>query len=244
MARYLPPLADRFAAAVRDLTGRVQALEARTALVNSADLVYARWGVVDPGYTSGDPQVTVDGDAGLSGPYPYLRPYRPAASDYVVLVPAGGSYAVAGTATGPADVLCVARSAGTWAVGGGGGWEGVQWTGADDVDTAGMHDPGSDAQRFTPPAGWYTMSGWVDVAASAAGTFRQVAVIKNGDTGTFYGFHRVTHFTAGLACIVGCTSVAVYCDGDDYLEFLAAQNSGGPLTLGVSRVQVRRVRRP
>lgn len=112
MARYLPPLADRFAAGVKDLVARVGALEARTAMLNGADRLYALWGTVDPGYTAGDPQVTVDGDAGLTGPYPYLRPYAPAPSDRVLLVPSGASYAVAGTGTAGAGVAGVPALAG------------------------------------------------------------------------------------------------------------------------------------
>lgn len=104
MSRYLPSLDDRFGAMVRDLLRRVKALEARTVRVSAGEILHARYGTVDPGYTSGDPQVTVDGDTGLTGPYPYLRPYKPAPGDRVVLVPAGTSYAVAGTDTGGSGI--------------------------------------------------------------------------------------------------------------------------------------------
>lgn len=104
MSRYLPPVEDRFAATVRELLRRVKALEARTVRVNAQETLHTRYGTVNPGYTSGDPQVTVDGDTGLTGPYPYLRPYEPAPSDRVVLVPVGTSYAVAGTGTGGSGI--------------------------------------------------------------------------------------------------------------------------------------------
>lgn len=246
MSRYPPPLEHRFAAMVHGLAERLQALEARTAPVTPSDRLYARYGTVDPSYAGGDPQVTVDGDAGLTGPYPYLRPYAPVAGDYVLLVPTGGTYAVAGTTTGPAeaDVLCVAYTDGAQTTGHG-FWAAMP-CGGEDIDTAGMHSTASNTHKFTPPyPGWYEMSGWAVIAASAAGTARQVSVMKNGGEVTFYGFHRTTHFTAGLDCIIGCTSVPVWCNGtSDYLTFGVWQNSGGPLGLGVSRVKVRRVRRP
>ena len=95
MSRYPAPLADRFAATIRDLASRLRAVEAR-AVQLTADPVYARFGTVDAAYTTGDPQITVDGDAGLTGPYRHLGSYTPAAGDRVVLVPVGAGYVVAG----------------------------------------------------------------------------------------------------------------------------------------------------
>lgn len=96
MSRYPQPLADRFAATIRDILARLSAVEARGAHLNSADLVYARLSTVDPAYASGNPLVTVDGDAGLTGPYGFLRSYTPASGDRVLLVPMGATYLVAG----------------------------------------------------------------------------------------------------------------------------------------------------
>lgn len=98
MSRFPPPLEQRFAAGVRDMLRRLQALENRTAKVSSGDWLYARLGTVDPGYVSGLPQVTVDGDAGLTGPYAHLASYTPAAGDRVLLIPQGTTFVVAGKA--------------------------------------------------------------------------------------------------------------------------------------------------
>ncbi len=96
MSRYPQPLVDRFAATIRDILARLSAVEARGAHLNSADLVYTRLGTVDAAYASGNPLVTVDGDAGLTGPYRHLGSYAPASGDRVVLVPVGASYVVVG----------------------------------------------------------------------------------------------------------------------------------------------------
>lgn len=85
-----------------DLIRRVRALELRTARVQSGQTLYTRYGTVDAGYTAGDPLVLVDGDSVASGPYLYLRPYIPVASDRVVLTPAGESYVVTGATADPA----------------------------------------------------------------------------------------------------------------------------------------------
>lgn len=96
MSKYQAPLADRFAAMVRDIGARVQALENRTSRVNSALYIHTRTGVVDPAYTTGLPMVTVTGDTALTGPYPYLASYTPVASDPVMLAPQGAGYVVLG----------------------------------------------------------------------------------------------------------------------------------------------------
>jgi hypothetical protein len=55
-------------------------------------------GVIDSGYTTGDPLVLVNGAATLTGPYQHLASYTPAAGDSVILlpVPALKTYIVAG----------------------------------------------------------------------------------------------------------------------------------------------------
>lgn len=64
---------------------------------SSADKPYLL-GVIDPGYTSGDPKVTFEGELTMSGKqYPFLSSYLPAPSDRVVLAPLGTSYVILGS---------------------------------------------------------------------------------------------------------------------------------------------------
>jgi microcystin-dependent protein len=54
-------------------------------------------GTVDPGYTSGSPRVTFDGESTMSTKlYPCLGSYSPAAGDRVLLLPVGTGYVVVG----------------------------------------------------------------------------------------------------------------------------------------------------
>jgi hypothetical protein len=53
-------------------------------------------GVIDPGYTSGDPNVTVGTDTTLSGPYQHLSSYTPVASDSVILISLGTTWVILG----------------------------------------------------------------------------------------------------------------------------------------------------
>jgi hypothetical protein len=89
---------ERIIAAQRALRTDVDRLKTRTAGIDSGFPLMALPGVIDPGYTSGDPMAYVNGAAALTGPYQHLASYTPAASDPVLLipVPALQSYVIAG----------------------------------------------------------------------------------------------------------------------------------------------------
>lgn len=98
MTLYPPPVDRRHAAAMADLKRRVAKLETRTAGIDSGFPLMVLPGVISGSYTSGDPEVYVNGSATLSGPFQYLSSYTPAAGDSVILlpVPALQGYVVAG----------------------------------------------------------------------------------------------------------------------------------------------------
>jgi len=57
----------------------------------------ARFATVDPAYTTGLPLITFDGEATMSTKgYAHLDSYTPAASDRVLLLPAGTTYIIVG----------------------------------------------------------------------------------------------------------------------------------------------------
>lgn len=100
MTGFPRPLDDRWAASLSDLQSRLRLVESRTMILDSTSPVAALPGVIDSGYTSGDPRVAING-AALSGPYQHLASYTPAANDAVVVLPivtaaAGATYLVLG----------------------------------------------------------------------------------------------------------------------------------------------------
>jgi hypothetical protein len=80
---------ERFQATMTGLLRRVAKLETRTAGIDSGFPLQMATGVIDPGYTSGDPQAYFNGASALSGPYQHLSSYTPTAGDTVLLAPVG-----------------------------------------------------------------------------------------------------------------------------------------------------------
>lgn len=89
---------ERFQATMNKLMQDVAKLKTRTAGIDSGFPLMMLPGVVSGSYTSGDPEVYVNGAAALSGPYQHLASYTPAAGDNVLLAPVGAlqSYVVIG----------------------------------------------------------------------------------------------------------------------------------------------------
>ena len=89
MPLYPPPIQQRFAATMQALQKRVTKLESRTAAIDSGFPLAALPAVIDPAYTSGDPNVLINGSATLTGPCQHLASYTPVASDAVLVLPVG-----------------------------------------------------------------------------------------------------------------------------------------------------------
>lgn len=98
MTLYAAPLGSRFAAKLIALQRRVTKLESRTSGIDSGFPLAMLPGVISGAYSSGNPQVYVNGSPALSGPYQYLSGYSPAAGDSVILAPVGAlrSYVILG----------------------------------------------------------------------------------------------------------------------------------------------------
>lgn len=98
MPLYPDPLEVRFNRALAAMGRSIRSLQSRTAGIDSGFPLMALPGVIDPGYSSGDPMVFVNGSATLTGPYQRLASYTPAANDSVLLIPvvAQQTYIVAG----------------------------------------------------------------------------------------------------------------------------------------------------
>lgn len=95
-SRYPRPLTQRFSANMADLVERVAQLLQRTLVLEDGCNVVNYPATISPGYTSGQPTVTMP-DGSTAGPFPCLSPYTPHAGDQVLLLPLGQSYIVAGT---------------------------------------------------------------------------------------------------------------------------------------------------
>jgi hypothetical protein len=95
---YPRPLLQRFQATLQKLQQDVAKLKTRTAGIDSGFPLMVLPGVISGSYTSGNPQVYINGSPTLSGPFPYLASYTPAANDTVILAPVGAlqSYIVIG----------------------------------------------------------------------------------------------------------------------------------------------------
>lgn len=98
MTRFARPLEQRFTATMAQLQRDVTLLKTRTASIDSGFPLACLPGVIDSGYSSGDPQVYVNGATALSGPYQHLASYTPTAGDSVLLAPVGalGTYVILG----------------------------------------------------------------------------------------------------------------------------------------------------
>lgn len=95
-SRFPRPLAQRFPANLADVAERVAALLQRTLVLEDGCNVVNYPAVISPGYTAGQPTVTMP-DGSTAGPFPCLSSYTPLAGDEVLLLPLGQSYVVAGT---------------------------------------------------------------------------------------------------------------------------------------------------
>lgn len=95
---YPVPIDQRHAQAMADIRRRLAVLDSRTACLDSGWPVAALPAVIDPGYTSGDPKIYLNGATTLSGPYQHLASYTPVAGDNVLVIPVGvqQSYVVLG----------------------------------------------------------------------------------------------------------------------------------------------------
>jgi hypothetical protein len=89
---------DRNSAWFKGIAERVVKLETRTNSIDSGWPLAILPGVIQSGYTSGDPEVYVNGQSTLSGPFKYLTSYTPASGDTVILAPIGvqKSYVILG----------------------------------------------------------------------------------------------------------------------------------------------------
>ena len=92
---------ERFQATMNGLLRDVAKLKTRTAGIDSGFPLMMLPGVISASYTSGDPEVYVNGAPALSGPYQHLASYTPTAGDSVLLAPVGAlqSYVVLGRLT-------------------------------------------------------------------------------------------------------------------------------------------------
>jgi hypothetical protein len=91
LTQYPRPITQRFQATLAALQTRLTKLETRTSGIDSGFPLAMLPGVIDAAYTTGDPMVTVNGAAALSGPYQHVTSYTPAAGDSVILAPVGAT---------------------------------------------------------------------------------------------------------------------------------------------------------
>jgi hypothetical protein len=87
MTTYPRQLTQRFAQTIQDMQARIRKLETRTAGIDSGATLAALPATIDPGYTTGDPMVAINGSATLTGPCNHLASYTPAADDAVLVIP-------------------------------------------------------------------------------------------------------------------------------------------------------------
>jgi hypothetical protein len=102
VTQYPAPFLARFSSTLSAIQRRVTKLETRTSGIDSGFPLMVLPGVISSTYTSGDPQVLLNGATVLSGPYQHLTSYTPAANDAVLLVPVGAmqNYVVIGKLSG------------------------------------------------------------------------------------------------------------------------------------------------
>lgn len=122
---------------------------------------------------------------------------------------------------------CIARADGTQKI-----WH-TTLTGVfcqiEDYDPDGMHSTAVNPNMFTPMiSGRYVILGFVEFAASSAGTFRQLHVMKNASISTLYGYALSTEFSASFATFMPIESVPVSMNGTtDTLQIAASHDNGG-----------------
>lgn len=138
--------------------------------------------------------------------------------------------------------VCVARADGSQKI-----WH-TTLTGVfcqvEDFDPDGMHSTVVSPNIFTPTiAGRYVVTGFVEFAASAGGTFRQLHVAKNLTVSTAYGFNLSFEFSAGLATFMIMRSVPIVMNGTtDNLQIVASHDNGGEAEIHNAAVCVYRLR--
>ncbi len=103
----------------------------------------------------------------------------------------------------------------------------------EDFDTDTMHSTASLQARFVPTyAGYYYLSGQVELSPSAGGNYRQVAVWKNGSGATLYGFTRKLKFSSVWNSVLPVIGVPAFLNGTtDYLEAVVRHDSGTTRTV-------------
>jgi hypothetical protein len=138
--------------------------------------------------------------------------------------------------------MCIARADGTQKI-----WHKTK-TGffcqVEDYDPDGMHSTAVSPNIFTPNiAGRYVVTGFVEFAASSAGTYRQIEVALNAVTSTEYGFNRSLEFSANFATFLCMRSVPIACNGTtDNLQVVASHDNGGESLMHNGAVCVYRLR--
>ena len=103
MTQYAEPFGiARLRASFEKLRTRVAKLETRTNGIDSGFPLMALPGVISGTYSSGDPEVYLNGAPTLTGPFQHLSSYTPAAGDNVLLIPVGvlQGYVVIGKLSG------------------------------------------------------------------------------------------------------------------------------------------------
>ncbi len=138
--------------------------------------------------------------------------------------------------------MCIARADGSQKI-----WH-TTFTGVfcqlEDVDTDGMHSTSVSPNIFTPTiAGRYVITGFVEFAASSAGSFRQLHVAKNLSVATQYGYNLSVEFSASFATFLVMRSVPIVMDGaTDNLQIVASHDNGGEAEIHNAAICVYRLR--
>lgn len=138
--------------------------------------------------------------------------------------------------------MCIARADGSQKI-----WH-TTLTGVfcqlEDIDTDGMHSTTVNPNIFTPTiAGRYVITGFVEFAASSAGTYRQLHVLKNVSLSALNGYYLSTEFSASFATFMLVRSVPVAMNGTtDNLQVAASHDNGGEATIHNAALCVYRLR--
>ena len=118
MTKYAQPLDKRFSQTLVELQRTVRKLQSRTASIDSGQPFAVLNAVVSPSYTSGDPEVFLNGSASLSGPYQVLNGWVPSPGAACLAMPVQGTYVLIGTAGQPGAWQTLALTSGWTATNG------------------------------------------------------------------------------------------------------------------------------
>lgn len=138
--------------------------------------------------------------------------------------------------------FCIARADGTQKI-----WH-TTLTGVfcqiEDADPDNMHSTAVSPNLFTPNiAGRYVIQGFVEFAASSAGSFRQLHVAKNLAVSTQYGYNLSFEFSAAMATFMPIRSVPIAMNGTtDNLQIVASHDNGGEAEIHNAALCVYRLR--